>query len=64
MTSVKKLPMLRKLNNGILAQLAFARQGAKEDENLGKTWAKNRPRIWSKPGVEGCKSRRINNKLD
>ena len=29
-----------------------------------KTWAKNRPRIGSKSGVEGCKSRRINNKLD
>jgi hypothetical protein len=33
-------------------------------ENLGKTRAKNRPRIGSKSGVEGCKSRRINNKLD
>ena len=28
-----------------------------------KTWAKNRPRIGSKSHVEGCKSRRINNKL-
>src|ERR1017187_725771 len=33
-------------------------------QNLGKTWAKNRPRIWSKSDVEGCKSRRINNNLD
>ena len=33
-------------------------------EDLSKTWAKNRPRIGSKSGVEGCKSRRINNKLD
>jgi hypothetical protein len=31
---------------------------------LGKTWAKNRPRKGLKPGLEGCKSRRINNKLD
>ena len=33
-------------------------------EKVGKTWAKNRPRMGSKPGIEGCKSRRINNKLD
>jgi Protein of unknown function (DUF2950) len=38
--------------------------GAKEGENLGKTWAKNRCRIGSKSGIEGCKSRRINNRLD
>jgi hypothetical protein len=33
-------------------------------QDLSKTWAKNPARIGSKPGVEGCKSRRINNKLD
>jgi len=38
--------------------------GFSRRKNLGKTWAKNRPQIESKSGVEGYKSRRINNKLD
>jgi hypothetical protein len=33
-------------------------------KDLGKTWAKNRPQIGSESVVEGCKSSRINNKLD
>jgi putative SOS response-associated peptidase YedK len=38
--------------------------GKNRAKNLGKTWAKNRPPIGSKSGVEVCKSRRINNELD
>jgi hypothetical protein len=34
------------------------------DENLGKTWAKNQGNEGKKSRLRGCKSRRINNKLD